>query len=256
MNRDARRIRGPLIVAILSVAATCCLPCVAATLEIGSVAPDFNLPGVDGKNHSLEEFRGADILVVIFTCNHCPTAQAYEDRLKQLAADYQGKNVAVVAISPNDPQALRLDELGYTDVSDSLEEMKIRAKDMAFNFPYLYDGEDQKVSRAYGPATTPHVFVFDRARKLRFVGRIDNSDKLPQVTSHETRDVIEAEGRDTALRLGLREPDRRSRTRNVTSILKSPVNLGRPYQAAMRGGRRLFVVAPSRPAHSHQDIAL
>ena len=95
--------------------------------------------------------------------------------------------MALVAISPNDPQSIRLDELGYTDVSDSLEEMKIRAKDKAFNFPYLYDGEDQKVSRAYGPATTPHVFIFDRQRKLRFAGRIDNSDK-PR-GSHLARDA-------------------------------------------------------------------
>ena len=100
-----------------------------------------------------------------------------KSRIKQLAADYQGKSVALVAISPNDPEAMRLDELGYTDVSDSLEEMKLRAKEHGFNFPYLYDGEDQKVSRAYGPVATPHVFIFDRARKLRFVGRIDDSEK-------------------------------------------------------------------------------
>jgi thiol-disulfide isomerase/thioredoxin len=97
-----------------------------------------------------------------------------------------------VAISPNDPEAIRLDELSYTDVSDSLDDMKIRAKDRAFNFPYLYDGENQKVSRAYGPVATPHVFIFDRARTLRFAGRIDNSEKLPLVTTHETRDAIEA----------------------------------------------------------------
>jgi peroxiredoxin len=180
---------------MISVAATCCRPCVAATvatLEIGSPAPDFNLPGVDGKNHTLDEYRKADVLVIIFTCNHCPTAQAYEDRIKQLAADYKDKSVALVAISPNDPEAIRLDELSYTDVSDSLEDMKIRAKDKAYNFPYLYDGEDQKVSHAYGPVATPHVFIFDRARNLRFVGRIDNSEKLPMVTTHETRDAIEA----------------------------------------------------------------
>ena len=195
MGPNASRMAVLLFATFLSATAIWCLPCAAATpktLEIGSAAPDFNLPGVDGKKHSLDEYRNADILVIIFTCNHCPTAQAYEDRIKQLAADYQDKGVAVVAISPNDPEAIRLDELGYTDVSDSLEDMKIRAKDRAFNFPYLYDGEDQKVSRAYGPVATPHVFIFDKARKLRFVGRIDNSDKLPLVTTHETRDAIEA----------------------------------------------------------------
>lgn len=164
----------------------------AETLAINSPAPDFRLPGVDGKTYTLDSFKDAEVLVVVFTCNHCPTAQAYEDRIKQLAADYRSRKVALVAISPNDPQALRLDELGYSDLGDSLEEMKIRAKDRGFDFPYLYDGQDQKASRAYGPVATPHVFVFDRARKLRFAGRIDNSEKPGRVTSHDARNAIEA----------------------------------------------------------------
>jgi len=178
--------------ALTWIATACPTLCPAETLEIGSPAPDFRLPGVDGKTYSVNSFRDAEILVVVFTCNHCPTAQAYEDRVQQLAADYRDKKVAVVAISPNDPEAVRLDELGYSDVGDSFEEMKIRAKDKGFNFPYLYDGRDQKVSRAYGPLATPHVFVFDRARRLRFVGRIDNSDKPQRVTSHDTRNAIDA----------------------------------------------------------------
>jgi len=127
------------------------------SLEIGQKAPDFNLPGVDGRNYRLADFADAKVLVIIFHCNHCPTAQAYEGRIKKLAADYRGKSVALVAISPNDPKSVRLDELGYSDMGDSFEDMKIRAKDMKYNFPYLYDGEDQKVSLAYGPARTPHV---------------------------------------------------------------------------------------------------
>jgi len=170
--------------------------CHAATLEIGSPAPDFHLPGVDGRTYSLDSFRDADILVVVFTCNHCPTAQAYEGRIQQLAADYkdkkQDKQVELVAISPNDPSAVRLDELAYTDLTDSFEDMKVRAKVRGFKFPYLYDGDDQKVSRAYGPVATPHVFVFDRQRKLRFTGRIDNSEKPAQAISHDTRNAIEA----------------------------------------------------------------
>jgi peroxiredoxin len=166
--------------------------CYGETLEIGSPAPAFQLPGVDGKTYSLESFRDAQVLVVVFTCNHCPTAQAYEGRIQQLAADYRDKKVALVAISPNDPQAVRLDELGYSDLSDSFDDMKIRAKDRGFRFPYLYDGENQKVSRLYGPVATPHVFVFDRERKLRFVGRIDNSEVPEQATSHDTRNAIEA----------------------------------------------------------------
>ena len=101
-------------------------------LKIGAKAPDFNLPGVDGKNYSLEDFADAKILVIIFTCNHCPTAQAYEDRIIQLVNDYSSKGVAVVAIMPNDPKSVRLDELGWTDLSDAFEEMKIRARDRRF----------------------------------------------------------------------------------------------------------------------------
>jgi len=162
------------------------------TLEIGARAPDFNLPGVDGLHYKLASFTKANILVVIFTCNHCPTAQAYEERIKKLAADYKSKGVALVAISPNDPKAVRLDELGYSDMSDSLEEMKIRAKDKKFKFPYLYDGDKQKVSRAYGPVTTPHVFIFDKERKLRYVGRIDDSEKPKRVKSRDARNAIDA----------------------------------------------------------------
>lgn len=162
-----------------------------ATLEIGQPAPDFELPGVDGKTHSLKDFAGAKVLVVVFTCNHCPTAQAYEDRIVKIHDDYKDRGVALVAISPNDPQALRLDELGYSDVGDSLEDMKIRAKDRKFTFPYLYDGENQKVSTAYGVLATPHVFIFDAGRKLRYVGRVDDSD-IREVQSHDARNAIDA----------------------------------------------------------------
>lgn len=162
------------------------------TLSIGLPAPDFNLPGVDGKNYRLSDFADAKVLVVVFTCNHCPTAQAYEQRIKDLAQDYRGRGVALVAISPNDPKAVRLDELGYTDLSDSFEEMKIRAQDQKFNFPYLYDGDEEEVSRAYGPTATPHVFVFDKDRKLRYVGRVDDSEKPAKVKSSDTRNAIEA----------------------------------------------------------------
>ena len=132
-----------------------------STLPIGAAAPDFRLPGVDGKTYSLKDFADAKVLVVVFTCNHCPTAQAYEGRIARLHADYKDKGVAVVAISPNDPAAVRLDELGYTDLGDSFEDMKIRAKDHKFAYPYLYDGETQATSKAYGVLATPHVFVFD-----------------------------------------------------------------------------------------------
>jgi peroxiredoxin len=161
------------------------------TLEIGAKAPDFLLPGVDGRTYRLQDFADAKVLVVLFTCNHCPTAQAYEDRILRMHADYKDRGVGLVAISPNDPKAVRLDELGYTDLSDSLEEMKIRAKDNGFLFPYLYDGETQKTSFAYGALATPHVFIFDGDRKLRYNGRIDDADVKP-VKAHDARNAIEA----------------------------------------------------------------
>src|SRR5256885_7122991 len=141
-------------------------------LKIGEKAPDFNLPGVDGKNYSLKDFADAKLLVIIFTCNHCPTAQAYEQRIIKLNDDFKDKGVALVAISPNDPTAVRLDELGYTDLSDSFEEMKIRAAARGFPYPNLYDGDTQKTALAYGVLATPHVLIVDRQRKLRYVGRI------------------------------------------------------------------------------------
>lgn len=161
------------------------------TLEIGDAAPDFRLPGVDDKTYSLKDFADAKLLLVVFTCNHCPTAQAYEPRIMQIQADYKDRGVAVVAISPNDDKALRPDELGFTDVGDSFDDMKIRAKDRGFTFPYLYDGDTQQVSAAYGVVATPQVFLFDAARKLRYVGRIDDSD-VRTVTSHDTRNAIDA----------------------------------------------------------------
>jgi peroxiredoxin len=161
------------------------------TLPIGSAAPDFQLPGVDGKTYSLKDFAGAKVLVVIFTCNHCPTAQAYEGRLARMVADYRDKGVAVVAISPNDPAAVRLDELGFTDVGDSFEDMKIRAKDHGFTYPYLYDGETQATSIAYGVLATPHVFIFDADRKLQYVGRFDDAE-VKEVKSHDARNAVDA----------------------------------------------------------------
>ena len=162
------------------------------TLATGASAPDFALPGIDGKTYHLADFAGSKILAIVYTCDHCPTAQLYEDRIKKLAADYRDRGVAVVAIQPNDPKSVRLDEMGYTDLSDSFEEMKIRAKQSHFNFPYLYDGETQATARKYGPTATPHVFIFDSERKLRYQGRVDDSSREALVKRHDARDAIEA----------------------------------------------------------------
>ena len=162
------------------------------TLAIGSKAPAFSLKGVDGKTYSLSSFAKYKILVVVFTCNHCPTAQAYEDRIIKLTNDYRPKNVGIVAINPNDPSAIRLDELGYTDMSDTYAEMKLRAAQKKFNFPYLYDGATQSTAKAYGPVATPHVFIFDNERKLRYQGRIDDVEKPTKTpNSFDTRNAID-----------------------------------------------------------------
>jgi len=164
----------------------------AETLPLGSPAPDFSLTGVDGRTYTLKNFAAAKILVVVFTCNHCPTAQYYEERLKELVTDYRDKGVALVAIMPNDPKSVRLDELGWTDLSDSFEEMKLRASDRHFNFAYLYDGDTESVARIYGPVATPHAFVFDAGRKLRYAGAIDDSERVQHVTKHYVRDALTA----------------------------------------------------------------
>ena len=161
-------------------------------LPIGASAPDFNLLGIDGQYHSLKSYDDAQVLVIVFTANHCPTAQIYEDRIIDLVKDYKDKGVAVVAISSNNPDAIRLDELGYTDMSDTFEEMKLRAKEKNFNFPYLYDGDQQAALRAYGPTSTPHLFIFDKERKCRYTGHIDDSEDITKVKSRDARNAIDA----------------------------------------------------------------
>jgi peroxiredoxin len=164
------------------------------TLELGAAAPDFTLPGVDGKDHQLAEYSDADILAILFTCNHCPSAQGAESRIKSIVDDYADKSFQLVAISPNDPESVRLNELGYSVFGDTLEDMKRHAEANEFNFPFLYDGETQSVSKAYGAMATPHIFLFDKERKLRYVGRIDDSKfgDLETIKTHDARNAIDA----------------------------------------------------------------
>lgn len=163
------------------------------TLPIGSKAPDFDLPGIDGKNYTLKSFDDAKVLVIAFICNHCPTSQAYEERLIKLTSDYAAQGVKLVAINSNNPGSLRYDELGWSDVGDSFDDMKTRAREKQFNFPYLFDGERQIVATQYGPVATPHLFIFDKERILRYTGRVDdmeNPHKPPR--SQDARAAIEA----------------------------------------------------------------
>lgn len=178
--------------AIFILALTACAQESHPILALGSPAPNFELLGVDGAIHKLADYSSSPVLVVVFTCNHCPIAQMYERRIAQLAEDYKDRGVAVVAIQPNDPTAIRIDELDSSDISDSLEEMKIRAQYKHLTYPYLYDGETQAVTEVYGPQATPHVFVFDRDRRLRYEGRMDNSYRIEMIKTHEARDAIDA----------------------------------------------------------------
>jgi peroxiredoxin len=161
-------------------------------LPIGSPAPNFELPGADGKTHKLSDYASSPVLVVVFMCNHCPIAQMYEQRVQKLYNDYKDKGVAVVAIEGNDPKALRIDELDSSDISDTLDEMKIRVAYKNLTYPYLFDGDTQAVTRAYGPQATPHVFVFDQDRKLRYEGRFDSNFRIENVKSTEAIDAINA----------------------------------------------------------------
>jgi len=190
------------IIALLTLSRFSFAQVTHTTLATGASAPDFSLPGIDGKTYTLQSFKDAKVLAVVFICNHCPTSQAYEDRLVKLTSDYASKGVKVVAINPNNPASLRLDELGYSDLGDSFEDMKVRAKDRHFNFPYLYDGETEVASNKYGPVATPHIFIFDKDRKLRYNGRIDdmeNPAKTPR--SLDARNAIDAvlEGKEVAV---------------------------------------------------------
>lgn len=154
----------------------------------GTRAPAFSLPGVDGNTWSLDSFRDARALLVVFTCNHCPYAKAAEGRLADLARDYQERGLRVVAINANDASR-------YPD--DSFEGMKARAADKGFPFPYLHD-ESQAVARAYDAACTPDLFLFGPERRLFYNGRVDDDWKDPaNVTREDLREAIEAllEGR-------------------------------------------------------------
>lgn len=196
-----RSVVGAAAVAVAAVASVHSAADHPAPLAIGSPAPDFSLPGVDGKTYTLASFKDAKALVVIFTAVHCPTAEVYEGRIKQLVADYKGKGVGFVVIQPNNAKALRLDEMGYTDLGDSLEDMKIRAEHRAFNFPFVYDGETQETSAKYGPVATPHAFVFDQARTLKYQGRIDNNPRENLAKVADARLAIDAVLAGTAVPL-------------------------------------------------------
>lgn len=161
------------------------------TLEIGAAAPDFKLMGVDGNYHTLADYAESDVLVIVFTANHCPTAQAYEQRLIDFTRDYQDKSVQVIAISPNSPLGLLYNELGYTDLGDEYTDMVVRHRDAGYNFPYLYDGDDHAASLQYGPVATPHTFAFNKDRLLAYVGRMDKIERPGKANAEDLRAAVD-----------------------------------------------------------------
>ena len=162
-------------------------------MSLGSPAPGFDLPGVDNRTYSLASFADKPVLVVIFSCNHCPYVKDYEDRMVSIQRDYAPKGVQLVAINSNDDKA-------YPE--DRFTEMVNRAREKGFNFPYLRD-ESQKIVEAYGAVCTPHVFAFDSSRLLRYRGRIDDSRDASKVTHPDLRNALD----DLVARRGVRVPD-------------------------------------------------
>jgi peroxiredoxin len=152
-------------------------------LEIGEHAPDFNLPGVDGKDWSLASFKDKKAVVVIFSCNHCPYARAYEERLISIQRDYGPKGVQLIAINANDAS-------GYPE--DGFDNMVKRAQKRGFNFPYLRD-ETQRAARSFGAEYTPEAYVLNSKFAIRYIGRIDDNWQHPdKVRSHTLREAIDA----------------------------------------------------------------
>ena len=192
MRSQLARVSSFLVVAAAAVVMAACGDGDRPRLAQGAAAPDFSLPGVDGKVHSLGEYADSRALAVVFTGNSCPASQLYEARLGKLAADYRDRGVTLVAVNPNTPAALQLQDLSFSDVGESLDDMKTRAAHRQISYPYLSDGEAQAVTRAFGVVSTPHIFVFDRDRKLQYQGRIDDNLREDAVQSSDARNAIDA----------------------------------------------------------------
>jgi thiol-disulfide isomerase/thioredoxin len=161
-------------------------------MAIGAAAPAFSLPGVDGKNHKLADYSKAKVLAIVMESNHCAACQLYEARIEKMYQDYKAQGVAVVAINPDDPKAVKLEEEAFSEGGETLDDMKAHAEFRRIDWPYLYDGDKQAVAAALGATATPEIFVFDQARKLQYRGRIDDSLDAQAVKTSDARDAIDA----------------------------------------------------------------
>lgn len=170
---------GCLVVVGLAVAA-CTQAQDIRGVKVGDPAPDWSgIIGVDGKKHSLSDYKDAKVIVLVCTCNHCPVAVAYEDRLIQFQKDYKDKGVQLIAFNVNNiPE-------------DRLDKMIERAQQKGFNFPYIYD-PTQKMARDYGALVTPHFFVLDQERRVRYIGAMDDNNNPAKVTRNYLREVVDA----------------------------------------------------------------
>ncbi len=144
-------------------------------LAIGEMGPGFDLKGTDSEMHTLEDVAGEKGTAVIFTCNMCPFSKGYEDRLVDLAENYQAEGIGFVAINPNDPEIVP---------GDGFDEMVERAKEKNFPYPYLVD-TTQEIAAAYGARVTPHIFLLDGEGKLAYRGRVDDALKEDEVTARD-----------------------------------------------------------------------
>ena len=211
------------------------LPADVKTLQIGDAAPDFALPGIDGKTYTLADFAEAPVLMVAFLSNHCPYSHAAETRLLPMVEELRSRGLAVVAINPNHPDAVALAELGYSRFDDSFEDMKGYAAEAGFTFPYVYDGDTQATAKAYGALATPHVFVFDRARRLRYAGRFDDS-RYPGPTADH--------------------PDARNAIEALLAGRPVPVELTRPMGCSTKWRTKAEKVAETDAAWKHEPVSL
>lgn len=182
-----------LVFASFALVATAAANYTPIPLEQGATAPDFELVNIDDKKVSLADIRGEKATAIIFTTNHCPDAIASVGRMKALVSKFESQGVGFTAINSNSPKGLRLDELRFSVYSDSFPDMKLVAADAEFNLPYLYDGADQKIAKAYGAVATPHIFIFDADLKLKYNGRLDDGRRsLGPAQKNEAQDALTA----------------------------------------------------------------
>ncbi len=169
-----------LIVGLLIISTTCSAAEFNTKIDIGDAAPSWqSIPGTDEQSHGLDDYKSKKLIVTVFTCNTCPVAVDYEDRLIALQKEYADKDVQIVAINVN------------TNKGNRFDEMKQRAADKNFNFPYLYD-ESQQSARDYGASVTPHVFVLDEDRNVAYMGAIDDHRNESKVKKRHLKSAIDA----------------------------------------------------------------